>query len=104
MILTTAAFLSILGFIAWGLGHVFEYRGIAALGAALVLGVGAAAMVGGLEVQDGEERIDDGTGTVTVENTYDPVGVTTSFPLGVVVTLLGGVMTLRAVESIGAGV
>ena len=49
MLLTTAAFLSILGFLAWVLGHVYSYQGIATLGAVLMVGVGAAVMVGGLE-------------------------------------------------------
>ena len=118
MLLTTAAFLSILGFLAWVLGHVYSYQGIATLGAVLVVGVGAAVMVGGLETPAGEERVQidtnttnttttDGTTTsvttteqtaTEVQTTYEPIGTTSSFPTGLVVTLLGGVMTLRAVE------
>ena len=119
MLLTTAAFLSILGFLAWVLGHVYSYQGIATLGAVLVVGVGAAVMVGGLETPVGEERVEttevnttelttsDGnvtnvtgaeTTTAEVTTVYEPIGTTSSFPTGLVLTLLGGVMTLRAVE------
>jgi hypothetical protein len=119
MLLTTAAFLSILGFTAWVLGHVYSYQGIATLGAVLMVGVGAAVMVGGLETPAGEERVEttdvntteltnaDGnvtnvtaseTTTAEVTTVYEPIGTTSSFPTGLVLTLLGGVMTLRAVE------
>jgi len=119
MLLTTAAFLSILGLVAWVLGHVYSYQGIATLGAVLVVGVGAAVMVGGLEIPAGEERIEtttvntteaataDGnvtnvtgsqTTTAEVQTVHEPIGTTSSFPTGLVITLLGGVMTLRAVD------
>ena len=98
MLLTTAAFLSILGFLAWVLGHVYSYQGIATLGAVLMVGVGAAVMVGGLETAAGEERVQIDANTTAVTTTYEPIGTTSSFPTGLVVTLLGGVMTLRAVE------
>jgi predicted flavoprotein YhiN len=85
----------------------------------LVVGVGAAVMVGGLETPAGEERVEttdvntteittsggdvvnvttSETTTADVTTTYEPIGTTSSFPTGLVVTLLGGVMTLRAVE------
>ena len=98
MLLTTAAFLSILGLTAWVLGHVYSYQGIATLGAVLVVGVGAAAMVGGLETPAGEERVEIDDTTTEVTTTYEPIGTTSSFPTGLVLTLLGGVMTMRAVE------
>jgi len=114
MILTTAAFLSILGLIAWVLGHVYSYQGIAALGAVLMVGVGGAVMVGGLETPAGEEHVEisnsttnltaadtettNTTTTTQVRTVYEPIGTTSSFPTGLVLTLLGGVMTMRALE------
>lgn len=98
MILTTAAFLSAIGFIAFVLGHVYGYQGIATIGAVLIVGVGTAVMVGGLDVESGEQRVEVDNTTTEIQTTYDPIGTTSSFPLGLVLTLLGGVMTLRAVE------
>jgi len=95
VILSTAAFLSSIGFAAFVLGHIFDYQGIAAIGGILILGVGAAAMVDGLETQSGEveEQLDNSTTRTDYE--YQSIGVTTSFPLGLVVTLLGAAMTGR---------
>lgn len=98
MILTTAAFLSILGLIAWVLGHIYSYQGIAALGAVLMVGVGGAVMVGGLDTAAGEQRVQIDANTTEVTTTYEPIGTTSSFPTGLVLTLLGGVMTMRALE------
>jgi hypothetical protein len=122
MILTTAAFLSALGFVTFLVGHLYGYQGIATIGAVLIVGLGGGVMVGGLEVESGQERVEtantttDGErvdvnasktnissvsatdATVTAETTYEPIGTTSSFPLGVVLTLLGGVMTMRALE------
>jgi len=102
MILTTAAFLTLLGMSTWVLGHVFEYQGIATLGAVVMIGVGAAAMVDGLETETGEERVEV-ENTTTVETIYEPIGTTSSFPTGLVLTLLGGVMTMRSLEGSGLG-
>jgi len=122
VILSTAAFLSALGFVTFLVGHLYSYQGIATIGAVLIVGLGAGVMVGGLEVESGQQRVEmantttDGErvdvtanttnissvsqtdATVVVETTYEPIGTTSSFPLGVVLTLLGGVMTMRTLE------
>lgn len=96
MILQTAAFLSVLGTGTWLIGELMDYQGIATIGAVLMVGLGAAAMVDGLEVETGEIEVEDGS-TTEIETQHEPVGTTTSFPLGLMLTLLGGVMTGRAV-------
>lgn len=80
------------------LGHVYGYQGIATLGAVLMVGVGAAVMVTGLEVEAGEERVEVDDQTTEVTTTYEPIETSNSFPTGLVLTLLGGVMTMRALE------
>jgi len=102
MILTTAAFLTLLGMSTWTLGHIFDYQGIATLGAVLMVGVGAATMIDGLETETGEERVQVDN-TTTVEAIYEPIGTSSSFPTGLVLTLLGGVMTMRSLEGSGLG-
>jgi len=86
----------------WTLGHIFGYQGIATLGAVLMVGVGAAAMIDGLETQTGEERVEVDN-TTTVEAIHEPIGTSSSFPTGLVLTLLGGVMTMRSLEGSGLG-
>lgn len=98
MILTTATFLSALGFIAFLVGHIYNFQGIAAIGAVLIVGVGAGVMVDGLETESGEQRIEVDNTTTEVQTTYEPIGTTSTFPLGLVLTLLGGAMTARAIE------
>lgn len=99
MILSTAVFLTGLGVVVWALAEVFSYRGIAVLGAVLVVGVGTAVMVGGLEYQAGETQIEtDGGNTTEIEYEYQEIGTTSSFPTGMILTLLGGTMMLRSID------
>lgn len=98
MILSTAVFLTTLGFGAWVLGTLWDYQGIAAIGAIFVVGVGTAAMVDGVETQSGEIQTQTGANTTAIDYEYDPIGTTQSFPLGLLVTLLGGAMIGRALN------
>lgn len=99
MILSTAAFLTLLGFVAWILGTIWNYQGIAAIGAVLIVGVGAAAMIDGLETQTGEQRVEDPeANTTSIDYQYSQIGTSTSFPAGMLVTLLGGAMTMRTIN------
>jgi hypothetical protein len=99
MLLTVSAFLCLIGFVAWTLGIVLEFQGVAAIGAVLVVGVGAAAMVDGLEVRDGQtESTNSTTNTTTISPDYQEVETMGSFPLGALFTLLGGVMVLRSMN------
>lgn len=101
MILTTAAFLTTVGLVAFVLGHSYGYQGIAVIGAILIVGVGAGAMVDGIETQTGERQIDVDNSTTEVERVYEPIGVSTSFPVGLVVLLLGGAMAGQALNPDG---
>lgn len=92
MILTTAAFLTTIGIAAFVLGHSYGYQGIAVIGAVLIVGVGAGAMIDGLDTQTGERQIEVNNSTTQVENVYEPIGIGTSFPVGLVVLLMGGAM------------
>lgn len=97
MILQTAAFLSLLGTGMWLIGELQDYQGVATIGAVLMVGVGTAAMVDGIQTQTGEIETTIDADTTEVEHQYSNLGTTTSFPLGLLLTLLGGVMTGRAV-------
>lgn len=103
MILTTAAFLTLLGMGTWIVGHLYGYQGIATIGAVIMVGVGAAAMIDGLETESGEERVEIDNSTTAVTTTYEPIGTASSFPTGLLLTLLGGVMVMRSLEGSGLG-
>lgn len=119
MILPVAAFLSALGLGAWVIGHYHSYFGIAVIGAVLVVGVGAGVMLGGLEVHTATAETIDRNATTVINDTttdttenltatataqrtqqYQSVNTQTTFPLGVLITLLGGTMTLRALDEL----
>ena len=98
MILSTAVFLTTLGFGAWILGTFWGYQGIAAIGAIFVVGVGTAAMVDGVETQTGEVETQTDANTTAIDYAYEPIGTTQSFPLGLLTTLLGGAMIGRTLN------
>lgn len=100
MILVVSVFLTGLGMAAWIAGFVLDMPGIAAIGGVLVVGVGATAMIDGLERQDGKiETVNDSTNATTTERQYEEVDTIQSFSLGMVLTLLGGVQVLRSLDS-----
>lgn len=74
MILQTAALLLAVGFIAYALGKVTDRPGVAMIGAIVVIGVGATAMTGGIQVATGEDVTER---TNTVEQRYDDIGMST---------------------------
>lgn len=107
MILKTAAFLTALGFAAWILGTVFQYRGIAVIGGTIVVGVGAMVTGGSLEYRSGEhlDKTYTKTNNETVNNEtvvdyrYSTVPLPQRLPLGVLWMLLGGLLTLHGINT-----
>jgi hypothetical protein len=109
-----ATFFSAIGFAAWILGHVFEYKGIAVIGGGIVLILGGFITVDGMVVQSGVE-IDNQVETVntSTENTsdravavnnstqdyqYERLSDVNAFRLGFVVLLLGAAMIFQALS------
>lgn len=103
MILSVAAFLTALGFFGWIAGTVFEYQGIAFIGATIVLGVGAMMMVDGLETKTGQVETNVSANQTEIEHTYTPVDTLSTFPLGALVTLFGGVTGMRSLAMLSEG-
>lgn len=129
MLLISYVVLSAVGFSFFALGTVFEYYGVASIGAVLIIAVGGAVAINGLEVAVGEDvdrefetvelvENDTSTNTTTVRNEtvvtnvtrtteYESVGIFTQFDndattlgLGALHLLLGGVMFSRPLEEI----
>lgn len=102
MLLTSFIVLTALGAGAWLLGHIFEYTGIAAIGAIILIAVGGAVVFTSLEVKSGEtiERSYESVGNEPVEtntsvsNDYDRVEISTQFGGGVSHFSIGGLVMI----------
>lgn len=101
MILTVASAITCLGFVTWILGSIFEYHGIATIGAVVIVGVGGVIANSGLEVKVGEEEITVNNSTTTVNNQFDSVDTGTNISLGIILMLLGGGLFLRSLNELG---
>jgi hypothetical protein len=101
--LGTAWFLVVVGLVGFAVAAMLGYKGVAVISAMLIVGVGAAAMVdGGLAVQSGKVVTQTGANTTVTEPTYRTVQTTDRFPLEVLILLLGSVLTLRGIDSVGS--
>lgn len=103
MILTVASALISLGFVTWILGSIFEYHGVATIGAVVIVGVGAMVANGGLEFKTGEIETTVDNSTTETENQYNSVDTPTHLSLGAIIMLLGGTLFLRALNELGGG-
>jgi len=98
MLLIPALAITALGLLIWVAGLQMGYKGIAVIGAVLVVGVGATVLTGGLQREAGttEEQINNSTTTISVQK--EPVQLISSFDAGLVLSLLGGAMTLQGLS------
>lgn len=77
---------------------VGDYQGIAVLGAILVVGVGGVVLSDGLQRESGTvERTVNSSYTEKIPQT-EPIDLLPQTPTGAVWMLLGGVLTLQAVN------
>lgn len=103
MLLTVFAMLAGLGVALWLLGYVQEMPGVAAIGAIIVIGAGATVVLGGLEVEAGQQvakqytTINNTTvnNATTVETQYRSVSTPQQLQLGSLVTVVGGLLFMR---------
>lgn len=104
MILQTATVLALIGFATWLIGLLLDYRGVAVIGAVIVVGVGAAVTEdGGLTQKTGEIETTAPDNTTEVEYQYEPVETPGQLNLGVLIMLLGGVLVLHGLNDAGGG-
>jgi len=96
MLVVPALGLTLFGLAVWIVGISLGYKGIATIGAVVVVGVGIGVLDTGLEQRAGtiEENVNSTTTEISVQTT--PVPLTSSFPIGFLWSLLGGVLTLQA--------
>lgn len=102
MLLSSFLATTTLGFVLWGIGHFFEYTGIAVIGAILVIAVGGGVVLTDLNVKNGETvdreytEVNNTTvvDNVTRSNTYERVAILDEFGGGTGPLSLGGLMML----------
>lgn len=100
MLLTTAGFLTTLGFAAWILGILLGHREVAVIGGTLVLGVGAMMTAqGGLEHQVGSVEYTNADNQTVTEYEYEQIETPAHLPLDWLVMLLGGVFIIHALNN-----
>lgn len=111
MFLSSFAVLLTAGFGLWLLGHTFDFKGVAVIGAVLVIAVGGAVTLTDLSVRTGETVDKEYTtvdGNTVVDNTstsyqYEPVapseqfGGLGTFSIGALVMIVGALL----IRSIG---
>jgi len=119
MLLATTGLLVGIGFLAWLIGEFFAYRGIGALGGVLIIAVGAAIALTGLEYRSGVSKefayqtinnstvVENTTATVRYQTT--DVGavfgatVLASLGIGGFLMLLGTAMLSQQLNHLGTG-
>jgi len=99
MILTSAVVLTALGLVVWLVGIFGNYQGLAAVGAILVVGVGAVVLSDGLERQSGEiERTINSSTTETIPQTT-PIQLLPQTPTGAIWMLMGALLLFRGLNT-----
>jgi len=98
MILIPAVILTLVGFVVWIVGYLFDFTGLAAIGAVLVFAVGAMIMTDGLQQRDGKIKTQIDNNTTEINHQTSEITFLPSFPLGLVWALFGAVLVLRGVD------
>jgi hypothetical protein len=96
MILQTATLLLAVGFAAFIVGHISGHPGVAMIGAIVIIGVGATAMTGGIQHQDGTTEYTNAQNETVTERTYSDISTMSEFPVGVMLMGLGAVLLLTS--------
>lgn len=98
MLLKVAAALVLLGLVVWVIGELFDYIGVAALGATFLIIAGSAIALTRLEVQTGETQMFEYT---TVNNSTVRDSATVAYDYQT--TAIGTILNVGAVASLGLG-
>lgn len=98
MLLIPATVLTGLGLVVWLVGIFGEYKGLAALGAVLVVGVGGMVLTDGLQQEAGSIEREVNNTTVETIPQHEPIDLLPQTPTGAVWMLIGGVMLLQGIN------
>lgn len=116
LLLTTYLLLSAAGLALWGVGHLFEYHGVASVGAVIIIMVGGVATMGVVTVPSGEtvdrnyDTVNNSTVVVneTVTEQREPVqitgqysGVISSLGLGGFTMIAGALLLAQDLSQVG---
>lgn len=112
VLLTVAALVTLAGFLTWGIGILFEYDELVALGGTVIVVVGAMMVYGGLQYQTGEHVVENTTydgavfnntatvynstsATKTVQYQYESVSFPQRFSAGGFEMIIGALLIIR---------
>lgn len=98
MLLKVAAALVLLGLLVWAIGEIFDYVGVATIGATFIIIAGSAIALTRLEVHTGEIQSFEYT---TVNNTT--VRDTATVAYDYQTTAIGEILNVGAIASLGLG-
>lgn len=115
MLLTSFVLLGAFGTGMWLIGHHFEFHGVAAIGATIIILTGGAAAISDVAVQSGEDIERDYTTVANqpVENhtsiaydtdpvaTSNSIGSAESYLLGALTMIAGGLLLSQDLNQIG---
>lgn len=100
MLLQVASLLTAFGFAAFIVGHIFEYYGLAFIGAVLIIVTGAWIMTTGLQAEAGTIETNVSANETVTETRYDTVqSPFPNFSVGFGVFIVGSVAGLQALRS-----
>jgi len=98
VILIVAAFLAALGIGLWVLGYLVDMQAVTTIGGVIVFGVGVMLLSRGLSVPSGVTKTVVDNSTTVVQTQYRAVDLPTHLSLGFLVSITGGVLTLRGIS------
>lgn len=109
MLLTIFLALNAVGIVAWILGTVFQFQGMAAIGGVIIVGAGVMVVGTGLEYRSGQQldhdyTLNDSTGepevrdNTTVVYNYQEASLPSQYSVGFLVVLFGSLGLFRALD------
>lgn len=101
MLIEVAGVFSLLGIVMFMGGMAYDRPELMMIGAIVVIGIGGTGAVQGFQVQTGSEEVqtyNNTTNTTTTEinEQYEDVSAISSFPLELIVLLIGVIMLMTA--------
>lgn len=100
MLWTIAGFVTLLGFGMWIVGSVFDYVGVAMIGAVIIIGAGAMVTDSGLEYSTGETQIQESDNRTVVEENYQSIETPQQLSLGGLWMLFGGLLAIQKLNDV----
>lgn len=100
MLWTIAGFVTLLGFGMWIVGSVYDYVGVAMIGAVIIIGTGAMVTDSGLEYSTGETQVQESDNRTVIETQYESIDPPQQLSLGGLWMLFGGLLAIQKLNDV----